>query len=264
MFGAQRGAYSGADANVDGYVSAAHGGTLFLDEIAELELTVQAKLLRVLETKEVMPLGATRARKVDFQLCAATLKDLRAEVAAGRFREDLYHRVGRPEVRIPSLRERLEEVPWIVTRALRNIDERLAVTASFVEACLLRDWHGNVRELLREMQEAALSANADARNAIYAADLSTLDVDGTPAGPTQSGMQRGIIHTREAILEALHREAGNVSGAARKLGMHRTQLRRWLATNGFDISVFRDPSEPPPVPAVVQNSPDDSQNDDAD
>jgi hypothetical protein len=244
LFGAQRGAYSGADANVDGYVQAAHGGTLFLDEIAELEPAVQAKLLRVVETKEVLPLGATRARKVDFQLCGATLKDLRAEVAAGRFREDLYHRVGRPEVRIPSLRERAEEIPWLAATELRRLDERFAPTASLMEACLLRDWPGNVREFLREMQEAAMSANADARTLLHATDLPTLDV--ADASDHSSPEERAAARSQEQILDALRDEGGNVSRAARKLGMHRNQLRRWLAAQGFDVSNFRDRTEPPP------------------
>jgi transcriptional regulator of acetoin/glycerol metabolism len=251
LFGAQRGAYSGADANADGYVFAAHGGTLFLDEIAELELTVQAKLLRVLETKEVLPLGATRTKKVAFQLCAATLKDLKGEVAAGRFREDLYHRVGRPEVRVPSLVERLEELPWIAARELRRIDERLVPTASFVEACLLREWPGNVRELLREMQEAALTASTDARTLIYAADLSTLDTDRAGSPPTRGNEPAPAVHSREEILEALRGEGGNVSSAARRLGMHRNQLRRWLSGHGFDVNEFRDQSESPFRPQIT-------------
>src|SRR5882672_7403446 len=101
VFGAKRGAYSGADADAVGYVEQADGGTLFLDEIAELEPQVQAKLLRVLESHEVLPLGASRPRKVDFHLCSATNKDLRALVAAGALREDLYFRVGQPFVVLP-------------------------------------------------------------------------------------------------------------------------------------------------------------------
>src|SRR6185295_6048190 len=94
LFGARRGAYSGIEADAAGYLQEADGGTLFLDEIAELDLPVQAKLLRVLESHEVLPLGASKPRKVDFALCSATSKDLRALIAMGSFREDLYFRVG--------------------------------------------------------------------------------------------------------------------------------------------------------------------------
>ena len=118
LFGTRRGAYSGATEHADGYLVAADGGTLFLDEIAELDLAVQPKLLRVLEDKEVTPLGATRARPVDFRLVVASHSNLRDAVAHGKFREDLYYRVGRPLVMIPPLRERREEIPWLIKRAL--------------------------------------------------------------------------------------------------------------------------------------------------
>jgi transcriptional regulator of acetoin/glycerol metabolism len=97
LFGARKGAYSGATADAEGYLQAADKGTLFLDEIAELDINVQPKLLRVLEMREVLALGAAHPRKVEIKVVAATLKDLRAEVTAGRFREDLYYRIGRPE-----------------------------------------------------------------------------------------------------------------------------------------------------------------------
>ena len=108
LFGARKGAFSGATGDVQGYIQAADGGTLFLDEVAELDLRVQAKLLRVLETREVLPLGATRAERVELRVCVAAHADLAEQVTAGRFREDLYYRVGRPVVRIPPLRERLD------------------------------------------------------------------------------------------------------------------------------------------------------------
>src|SRR5205823_14554395 len=114
LFGAKKGAFSGATADVEGYVQAADGGTLFLDEIGELDLAVQAKLLRVLEAREVLPLGASRPRPVDLRLCSATHRDLRAAVADGSFRADLFFRVGQPEVALPPLRERPEEIPFLV------------------------------------------------------------------------------------------------------------------------------------------------------
>lgn len=107
LFGARKGAFSGATGDVQGYIKAADGGTLFLDEVAELDLRVQAKLLRVLETREVLPLGATRAESVELRVCVASHADLAAQVAAGKFREDLYYRLGRPVVVIPPLRQRL-------------------------------------------------------------------------------------------------------------------------------------------------------------
>ena len=126
----------------------ADGGTLFLDEIAELDPAVQAKLLRVLESKEVLPLGAARPRKVELQVCSATNKDLRALVGAGTLREDLYFRVGRPAVALPALRNRAEEIAPLIAAELGKLSPSLIAHVSLVEQCLLRPWPGNVRELL--------------------------------------------------------------------------------------------------------------------
>src|SRR4051812_137448 len=150
LFGARRGAYSGAETDASGYVQEADGGTLFLDEIAELDAQVQAKLLRVLESREVLPLGASRPRKVDFALCSAASKDLRALVGSGGLREDLYFRIGRPAVMLPALRHRPEEIPALIARELARRSPVPVAHVSLVEQCLLRPWPGNVRELLAE------------------------------------------------------------------------------------------------------------------
>ena len=154
LFGARKGAYSGATADAEGYVQAADGGTLFLDEVAELDALVQAKLLRVLESREVLPLGASRPKKVTLSVCVASHKSLRDEVSAGRFREDLYYRIGRPEIRVPALRDRIDEIPRFIERELGQIDPRLSASVAFIEACALRAWPGNVRELLGEVRSA--------------------------------------------------------------------------------------------------------------
>ncbi len=134
LFGARRGSHSAASSDTEGYVQSADKGTLFLDEIAELDITVQAKLLRVLAMREVLPLGATQARKVDVRICTATLKDLRVEVAHNRFREDLYFRIGGPEVRLPALIDRLEEMGPLALIELDAIDPKLTLHVSFIEA----------------------------------------------------------------------------------------------------------------------------------
>ncbi|WP_437808949.1 sigma 54-interacting transcriptional regulator [Sorangium sp. So ce1078] len=236
LFGARRGAYSDATADAEGYVQASHGGTLFLDEIAELDASVQPKLLRVLETREVLALGDTRPRKVEFRLCAATLRDLQAEVAARRFREDLYYRIGRPEVRIPALTERLEELPWLIAAELKRDGARLAPSVSLVESCALRAWPGNVRELLREVRQAGLSAHAAGRAVVEAPDLApSAGLDITEVAKRTPAP---VELRRIAIEMALRREQGNVTRAARSLGMHRNQLRRWLARHGVDAATF--------------------------
>jgi DNA-binding NtrC family response regulator len=232
LFGARRGAYSGAMGDVHGYVQAAQGGVLFLDEIGELEPAVQPKLLRVLETKEVMSLGSSAAQRIDVHFCCATHRDLRADVETGRFRSDLYFRLGERDVTVPPLRDRREEIPWLVRAFLAQQGEgkdRRVAHAKLVEACLLRPWPGNVRELARELNRAVQRAGTDdtiraehlrpEAGLLLASRGETIDAREPPAD-------------RAHIEAALQRAGGNVSAAARDLGLHRTQLRRILAKLG--------------------------------
>jgi transcriptional regulator with PAS, ATPase and Fis domain len=240
LFGAKKGAYSGATSDSEGYVQAADHGTLFLDEVAELDLGVQPKLLRVLEMREVLALGAAHPKKVDLQVCAATLKDLRGEVSAGRFREDLYYRIGRPEVRLPSLIDRLEEVPALAAAELQRADAKLVPSSGFLEACALRAWPGNVREFLREVRQAARAALDGGRSVVESKDLSPTAGEEISADVKSSGQPE---LSREAIEAGLKKEQGNVTRAARVLGMHRNQLRRWLARHNVDPKVFGNATE---------------------
>src|SRR6266700_2708143 len=161
LFGTVKGAYSGASAEAQGYVRAAHGGVLFFDEFGELELEVQAKLLRVIESKETLAVGATRSQVVDVTFCLATNRDLLAAVAAGAFRGDLYYRVTRSHVVLPTLRARREEIPWLAQLGAERVAPDLPLAADLVEACLLRPWPGNARELLGEVERVARAARAD-------------------------------------------------------------------------------------------------------
>ncbi|APR86107.1 Response regulator of zinc sigma-54-dependent two-component system [Minicystis rosea] len=250
LFGARRGAYTGAVADAVGVVQAADRGTLFLDEVAELDLAVQAKLLRVLETKRVAPLGSVTDIAVDVRLCAATHKDLRAEVAAGRFREDLYFRIGRPALRLPPLRERREEIPWLIEQALAAQSVRVTAGAEFIEACLLRAWPGNVRELLAEAKTAAVAAVAARRGAILASDLD--DEAGRVHGPNSERSSERFEEKSDtdarseapapdtaAIEAALRAEQGNVARAAARLGLARSKLRRAIERQGIDVKALR-------------------------
>jgi transcriptional regulator of acetoin/glycerol metabolism len=240
LFGAQRGAFSGADRDSRGYVQESDGGTLFLDEVGELDLSVQAKLLRVLETREVLPLGASRPTKVDLRLCSATHRDLRQAVAAGRFREDLFFRLGRPRVALPALRERPEEIPFLIDRQLRRTDDGLTAQAALIEACLLRHWPGNVRELLAEVRDAAFEARAAGKTIVKGTHLA--EDAGREYAPvdaaSRSAPAPAALPPRERIEEALRACGGRVTTAARTLGLHRNQLRRWLEKNGIDPQTF--------------------------
>jgi DNA-binding NtrC family response regulator len=229
LFGARRGAFSGAT-DAPGHVQAAHGGTLFLDEIGELPPEVQSKLLRMLETREVLRLGATRYEPVNLRVCAATWRDLRAEVADGRFRQDLYFRVAQPEVRLQPLRERVEEIPWHVARVLDECrpSAEFGVTARFVEECALRPWPGNVRELRAEVRRAALTATGSGVRTLGSDHLDPRA--GRAIGPRSDrlGSAGAASHPQDEIATALAETHGNVASAARRLGVHRNKVRRWL------------------------------------
>lgn len=275
LFGARRGAFSGVTSDAEGYIQAAHGGTLFLDEIAELDVSVQAKLLRVLESREVHALGAIRPTPVDIRVCSASHMDLRSQVALGRLREDLYYRIGRPEVVIPPLRERPEEIPWLIALELGKVAPDLPLHHSFVEACLVRVWPGNIRELLVEVRAAVqeaisqtsprltaqhLSATAGQNIRKQAPGLHSPPSVGEPSSavavPLPTAVrsadslptEQRVLPTklakdvdRDAIQEALRRTGGNVSKASRLLGLHRNALRRLIEHHAIDLSRIVDP-----------------------
>jgi transcriptional regulator of acetoin/glycerol metabolism len=192
----------------------------------------------MLETHEVTRLGATTSERVDVRVCAATWRNLRQEVAAGRFREDLYFRIGQPEIRLPPLRERIEEIPWHVQAVLETsgIPRLLEVTASFIEACALRHWPGNVRELRAEVRRSAAAAGArDAK--VLGADA--LDQAAGTLIATELTSEPRSEFPEDEVATALAAEAGNVLAAARRLGVHRNKVRRWLERHGVDPQRFK-------------------------
>jgi transcriptional regulator with AAA-type ATPase domain len=243
LFGSRRGAFSGAT-DAPGYVQSAHGGSMFLDEIGELPLEVQSKLLRMIETGEALRLGSTRHETVDLRLCAATWRDLREEVRCGRFREDLYFRIGQPEVRLAPLRERVEEIPWHVQAVLDDMASdgqgRLAAAVEFVEACALRSWPGNVRELRGEVRRAALAA-APGTNVLGLEALSERagSVIASEHGRSAPPSVRNDVFPDDEIAAAMAVEAGNVTSAARRLGVHRNKVRRWLERHQLEARQFK-------------------------
>ncbi len=160
LFGHQRGAFTGAVESRKGYFELANGGTLFLDEIGELPLSLQVKFLRVLETKEILRLGAETVIKVDVRFITATNKDLTVEVAKKRFREDLYYRLRTVMIEIPPLRKRKEDIPILVDKFLEEFCERnkipkLEITSETYDFLMEYSWPGNVRELKNAVESAA-------------------------------------------------------------------------------------------------------------
>jgi DNA-binding NtrC family response regulator len=225
LFGHVRGAFTGAHAAREGLLRAADGGTLVLDEIGELSLAIQAKLLRAVQQGELQPVGADRTVKVDVRLVACTHRDLRAEVAAGRFREDLYYRLAVVELVVPSLRERSDDIPALADAFRRRYAARfelgeVAFTAALVEALVQRPWPGNVRELENAVARLlALSSGG-------VIDVEALD-GAVRSAPDESGgaLRDRVAAFERGIIEAALREAGgNHSEAARKLVVSRVTL----------------------------------------
>ncbi len=227
LFGHVKGAFTGASAERAGRFELAHGGTLFLDEIANVPLAQQARLLRVLQTGEFERVGSSRSRAVDVRLVSATNADLRAECGAGRFREDLLFRINTVEIHLPALRERREDIPalarYFLGRHARRYRKPLAgFEDAALEALLAHAWPGNVRELDHVIERAVLMARDDP---VRAGDLALRAADSR--GPALDELTLDEAE-RLLIQRALQRCDGNVSEAARLLGLSRSALYRRL------------------------------------
>ncbi len=232
MFGHQKGSFTDAKADRVGRFELADLGTLFLDEIANLSLTQQAKLLRVLQAGEFERVGSSKTRRVDVRIIAATNADLRAEVAAGRFREDLFFRLNTVELHLPPLRDRREDIPLLASFFLRQAASRYrsAVTSidpEAMRALLAYGWPGNVRELGHAIERATLLATTDR---ITTAELNFRPM--TDASPRLDEMSLEEVE-RVLITKALARHDGNVTLAARALGLSRSALYRRLQRHGL-------------------------------
>jgi DNA-binding NtrC family response regulator len=240
LFGHVKGAFTGADADRDGRFTEANGGTLFLDEIGELDLAVQAKLLRALERGEVTPVGGT-ARVVDARVVAATNRDLAAEVTAGRFREDLFYRLDVFTVRIPPLRERRDEIEVLADHFLKTFcaaegfgDVRF--TEAALEVLRSHPWPGNVRELENTIKRSVLRARGETLDAadiqLTRSPTPTPSPAPDPSMPIREGIQS---ENRERMLRALADTRGNVAAAARQLGIGRSTFYRWAKTHSIPL-----------------------------
>ena len=235
LFGHVRGAFTDAKTDRAGRFELADGGTLFLDEIANISLAQQSRLLRILQTGELERVGSSQTRRVDVRLIAATNADLRAEVAAGRFREDLLFRLNTIELHLPPLRERREDILplaqyFLQRHAARYGKRRAGISPEAAQLLRAYDWPGNVRELDHAVERAVLLARLD--------NLESVDFALTPPPlarpglPAQSPMNLEELE-RETIRQALSRHDGNVSLAAKALGLSRSALYRRLQRYGL-------------------------------
>jgi DNA-binding NtrC family response regulator len=234
LFGHVKGAFTDARADRVGRFELADGGTLFLDEIANVPASQQGKLLRVLETGEFERLGSSRTRKVDVRILSASNADLRAEVAAGRFRQDLLFRLNTIEIRLPPLRERREDIPLLAQQFLRAHARRYRKDVAGFEPAALQvlldhPWPGNVRELDHAVERAALMAQG---GRVRPADLGLRQGgDGAGAPPLE---EMGLEEVEGVLIrKALARYGGNVSQAARALGLSRSALYRRMEKFGL-------------------------------
>lgn len=231
LFGCRKGAFTGAVRDREGLFEVAHAGTLFLDEIGEMSPGLQVKLLRVLESGELTPVGATRPRRVDVRVVAATHRDLAAEVRQGRFREDLFYRLNVFPVRVPPLRERREDIPLLARHFLRRFsgDESADFSEEALRLLCARDYPGNVRQLSNEIQRAALLAAGAGR--VLPEHLSTgaTGLERACAAAGQGSLREKLMRVERVLVdEALHRCAGNRTAAARELGITRQALLQKL------------------------------------
>jgi len=237
LFGHERGAFTGATNEKPGLVEVADGGTLFLDEVGEMAAEIQSKFLRVLDSGTFYRVGATRKRRADFRLVAATNRDLKAEVDAGRFRKDLFYRIHGVRVVIPPLRERPEDIPLLVEHFARALPVPRTFTAAALEALAAHDWPGNVRELHFAVERAGLLAE---RETVDVSDLPT-EVLGHPNRPVPASPARHTAPAADAddgfdearVRAALENARWRRAEAAESLGVSPRTLYRWMKRLGL-------------------------------
>jgi DNA-binding NtrC family response regulator len=230
LFGYVKGAFTGALHGKEGLLETAHGGTLFLDEIGEMPVDLQSKLLRVLQEREVKPVGSTERRKIDVRIIAATNRDLEAGIKNGSFRQDLYFRLNVVQVKLPALRERKSDIPLLVTSFLDKFSDPQRPARTISEDAMRRliayDWPGNVRELENAIERAVALGSGPI---LHVADLpSSLQYPTSERVPERDELLPLEELERRAILRTLRQTTGDKLAAARILGIGKTTLYRKL------------------------------------
>jgi DNA-binding NtrC family response regulator len=238
LFGHVKGAFTGADSSHDGLIRSAHKGTLFLDEIGDLELGAQAALLRVLQEREVRPVGATRSVSVDVRLLSATHRDLDALVEQATFRADLLSRLAGFRLRLPPLRQRREDIGLLVAQFVEAHAGAVAGELRFEPDAARRlfryHWPLNIRELDNCLRAAAvLARGAPISDEHLSEQLRAASLEPSPAEPPAE-LGEADAERREELVRLLRAQKGNVSAVARQLGKARTQVQRWLKRYRLD------------------------------
>jgi len=247
MFGHEKGAFTGAIAQKKGKIEIAAEGTLFLDEISELSAGMQAKLLRVLQEREIEPVGSTRSIKVDVRIIAATNCNLRDAMQAGRFREDLFFRLNVVTIRTPPLRQRREDVPALATSFVAKISAKYRVPQKTLSAEALSlleryEWPGNVRELENAMEHAVVLA---AGVEIMPEDLPRSLLEASMPAHCETNYSGAVKENKkQLVVRALEQAKGRYVEAAQILGLHPNSLLRLIRKLGLKSS---SPGELPAV-----------------
>jgi DNA-binding NtrC family response regulator len=236
MFGHVKGAFTGAEQHTLGFVRSADGGTLFLDEIGEMPLPAQAKLLRCIQERTVVPVGSSRAIQVDVRLIAATHRDLRAMVDAGTFRQDLYYRLDVAQIHTPPLRDRIDDIESLARHFMTDLarlygEAEKELGADVIEMLVNHDWQGNIRELSNAIEHAFIFGPG---NRVRPADLPEA-ISRTPTRTPAAKVIPSLAQAeRELIVRALRAAKGNQTQASEIMGIERHRLRRKIALYGLE------------------------------
>jgi transcriptional regulator with PAS, ATPase and Fis domain len=231
-----KGSFTGAVGSQEGLFQRARGGTIFLDEIGEMPLSLQPKLLRVLEEKTVLPVGSTTPVKVNVRILAATNRDLKAEVDAGRFRDDLYYRLNVFEIHIPPLRKRLEDLPGLVEHLIHRHNLEMKTNYKGVDSATMRilmslSWKGNIRELDNVLERAMILGNGEW--------ISPTDLPGQRSNEEEFGIEDDLsraieLYEKTHIERTLNKAAGDKARAAELMGLSLSTLYRKIEKLGIE------------------------------
>jgi transcriptional regulator with GAF, ATPase, and Fis domain len=237
LFGHEKGAFTSAISQKKGFLEVAEGGTIFLDEIGELSPILQAKLLRVLQEREFVRVGGTRPIKINVRFVAATNRDLQKDVREEKFRTDLFHRLNVISITLPSLREHPEDIPALAehfaARHAKNCNRTLSgISHEAMDSLTQYDWPGNIRELENAMERAVVVGSTDR---ILAEDLPETVLDCAKPGAASTNNYHDAIRNlkKRLILESVEQSAGNITDAARLLGVHPNYLHRLMRNLGL-------------------------------
>jgi two-component system response regulator GlrR len=240
LFGHEKGAFTGAVRKKKGLFTRAHEGTIFLDEIGEMPLSIQAKLLRVLQDRQFYPVGSEEPVEVDFRVIVATQKDLADQVKQGLFREDLFYRIHVIPIHLPPLRERKEDIPALVEHFLKKITRQMkkeikGLTPTAMQRLMLHEWPGNVRELENTIEYATAMTQED----VIAEDFILKTKTAAASEPIKPLREARETFEKGYLIHLLSLCEGNVTKAAKLAGRYRADFYNLVKKHALKIGKFK-------------------------